>query len=277
MPKRQYSDQYINFRFIELKNRRESVPQCVVCMKTLSNASTKPSLLQRHLQNNHPDKKNRDSNHFKRLGENAKKQLDKTERQYQQSVGIVTASYEIALLVAKNKKPHTIAEEFIMPEAKVLVKHVIGDEAVSKLNSVSVSNNTMQLRITEMSTDIKEQVITEVQGSKHGFTIQLVESIDVSNYAQLLVLVHYATKDAIRNELLLINEMRTTTKGKDVLEFVENFFKKKWCPMTKLVGSTTDGAPAMLGRKSGFQARLRAVSPSSVHCFLHRFALPAKL
>ena len=78
MPKQQYSDQYINFGFIELKNRGEFVPQCVVCMKTLSNASIKPSLLQRHLQTNHPDKKDRDPNYFKRLGENAKKQrLDK--------------------------------------------------------------------------------------------------------------------------------------------------------------------------------------------------------
>ena len=86
----------------------------------------KPSLLQRHLQTNHPNKKDRDPNYFKRFGENAKKQrLDKTGKQYQQSVGIVTASYEIALIVAKNKKPHTIAKELIMPAAKVLVKHVI--------------------------------------------------------------------------------------------------------------------------------------------------------
>ena len=74
MPKRQYSDQYINFGFNELKNRGKSVPQCVVCMKTLSNASIKTSLLQRHSQTNHPDKKDRDLNYFKRLGENAKKQ-----------------------------------------------------------------------------------------------------------------------------------------------------------------------------------------------------------
>ena len=185
-----------------------------LCGKNKFHMYMMPEFKVDYLQNNHPDKKDRDCNYFKRLGENAKKQLDKTEKQYQQSVGIVTASYEIAVLVAKNKKPHTIAEELIMPAAKVLVKHVIGDEAVSKLNSVSVSNNTIQLRITEMSTDIKEQVITEVQGSKDGFTIQLVESTDVSNYAQLLVYMRYTTKDAIRSELLLINEMRTTTKGK---------------------------------------------------------------
>ena len=87
-------------------------------------------------------------------------------------MGIVTASYEVSLFVAKNKKPHTIAEELTMPAANVLMKHVIGDEAVSKLNSVLVSNNMIQRRITEMSVDIKEQVITEVQGSKFGFAIQ---------------------------------------------------------------------------------------------------------
>ena len=185
MPERQYRDQYINFGFIELKNKGESVP-----LKILSNASMNPALLQRHHQTNHSNKKDRDSNYFKRLGENAKKQrLDKTGKQYQQSVGIVTASYEIALIVAKNKKLHTIAEELIMPAAKVLVKQVIGDEVVSNLNSVLLSNNTIQRRITEMSTDINEQVFTEVQGSKYEFSIQLDETTDVLNWAQLLVFV----------------------------------------------------------------------------------------
>ena len=152
MPKRQYSDQYINFGFIELKNRGESVPQCMMCMRTLSNALMKLSLLQSHLQTNHPDKKDRAPNYFERLGEKAKKQrLDKRGKQYQQSVGIVTASDEVLLLVAKNKKPHTIAEERIMPAAKVLEENVIGNEVVSKLNSVSVSNNTIQRRITLIS------------------------------------------------------------------------------------------------------------------------------
>ena len=118
-------------------------------------------------------------------------------KQYHKSVGIVRASYEIALIVAKNKKPHTIAEELIMPAAIVLVKHVISNEAVSNLNSVSLSNNTIQRGITEMSTDINEQVITEVQGSKYGFSIQLDETADVSNCEQLLVFVRYATKNSI--------------------------------------------------------------------------------
>ena len=79
-----------------------------------------------------------------------------------------------------------------MPAAKVLVKHVIGDEATSKLNSVSLSNNTIQQCTTEMSTDINKQVLTEVQSSKYGFAIKLDETTDVSNCAQLLVFVRHA-------------------------------------------------------------------------------------
>ena len=43
--------------------------------------------------------------------------------------------------------------------------------------------------------------------------------------------------------------------------------------------STTDGAPAMLGRKSGFQSYVKAVPPEIIftHCFIHRFALCAKV
>ena len=158
---------------------------------------------------------------------------------------MVAASYEIALIVAKDKKPHTIGEELIMPATKVLVKHVIGNEAALKLNSVLLSNNAIQRRITEMSTDISEQVLTEVQSSKYGFAIQLDETTDVSKCAQLLVFMHYATKNSTRSELLLNSELRTTKK-EDVFEFVDNFFKESSLQWSKLVGYTTDGAPALL-------------------------------
>ena len=117
----------------------------------------KPSLLQRHLQTNHPNKKDRDSNYFKRFAENAKNQrLDKTGKQYQQSVGIVTASYEIALIVAKNKKPHTIAEELIMPAAKVLVKHVIGDEAVFRCQIIWYSGVSQKRLLISMNKSLRK-------------------------------------------------------------------------------------------------------------------------
>ena len=74
-------------------------------MKTLSNGAMKPSLLKRHLDSNHPQKKDKNESYFERLGENVKKQrLDHTGQNYQKMAEIVKASYEVSLLVAQNMK-----------------------------------------------------------------------------------------------------------------------------------------------------------------------------
>ena len=60
---------------------------------------------------------------------------------------------------------------------------------------------------------------------------------------------------------------------------MDEFFKKNDVEWSKLVGCTTDGAPAMFGRKSGFQSYIKAVSLEIffIRCFILRFALCAKL
>ena len=96
-------------------------------MKTLSNSAMKPSLLKRHFESNHSDKKDRDKSYFQRLGENVKRQrLDQTGQSYQKSTGILYSSYEVSLLIAKNMKAHTIAENLVLPAARILVRNLKG-------------------------------------------------------------------------------------------------------------------------------------------------------
>ena len=56
---------------------------------------------------------------------------------------------------------------------------------------------------------------------------------------------------------------------------VNSFFKQHGLKCENLRGCTTDGAPAMLGRKSDFRARAVEVAPhvKFLHCMIHRFAL----
>ena len=188
----------------------------MVCLKTLCNAAMKPSLLKRHLERNHPNKMNADKSYFQRLADNVKRQrMDKTGQMQQKSKDVVPASYEIALLVAEQKQPHTIAESL---GAKILVKRVFGEQAIAKLNAVSLLDNTIKRRIEEMSDDIADQILAEIKESKFGFAIQLDESTDITNYCQLLVYVRYAQTNIMKTELLLNHEVSTTTKGKDILD-----------------------------------------------------------
>ena len=60
---------------------------------------------------------------------------------------------------------------------------------------------------------------------------------------------------------------------------VNSFFKQHGLKWENLRGCTTNGAPAMLGRKSGFRARVMEVAPhvKFLHCMIHRFALSCKV
>ena len=144
MSKRKYNSEYIKYGFVNI-HRGEDLPQCVVCMKTLSNGAMKPSLLKRHLDSNHPEKKDTYESYFKQLGENVKKQrLDQTGQNYFKTAGIVKASYEVSLLVAQNMKAHTIAESLVLPAAKIFVPNLIREKDAAKLDSVCLSNDTVR-------------------------------------------------------------------------------------------------------------------------------------
>ena len=189
----------------------------------LCNVAMKPSLLKRHLERNHPNKMNTDKSYFQQLADDVKHQrMDKTGQMQQKSADVVAASFEITLLMAEQKQPHTIAESLILPGAKILVKRVFGEQAVSKLNADSLSDNTMKCPIEEMSDDIADQILAEIKESKFGFAIQLDKSTDIT-YCQLLVYVRYAQANIMKTELLLNYKVSTT-----VFDILDSFFKEKW-------------------------------------------------
>ena len=151
-----------------------------------------------------------------------RQRLDQTGQSYQKSAGILHASNEVSLLIAKNMKAHTIVENLVLPAAKILVRKLIGEKEAEKLNSVSLSNDTMRRRIHDMSDVISDQVTTAVRASKYGFAMQLDESTDVTNCSH----VRFTENDIVKTELLMSKEVCSTTKGKHIFNIVDEFFKK---------------------------------------------------
>ena len=128
------------------------LPQCVICLKTLKNGSMKPFQLKQHLTTMHPQFQDKLREFFKLKTDNLKRQkLDSTRIFHQSSDGLLRASYEVTLLVAKNKKLHTIAENLIKPCLLKYTKLVLTKESCIKLQQISMSNNTIKSRITDMS------------------------------------------------------------------------------------------------------------------------------
>lgn len=60
---------------------------------------------------------------------------------------ILTASYEVAYLIAKQGKPHTL----IKPAVLKMVNIMMGKAAEVKLSQIPLSNDTISNRIEDMS------------------------------------------------------------------------------------------------------------------------------
>ena len=73
-------------------------------------------------------------------------------------------SYEMSYQIAKYKKPHTIAQEFIKPCAEKMVKIMIGSGA-KKIREISLSHDTIRRWIDDVAANVCQQVCSEIKQS----------------------------------------------------------------------------------------------------------------
>ncbi|KAL1241411.1 Uncharacterized protein TSPI_10600 [Trichinella spiralis] len=203
--------------------------------------------------------------------------LDKKGKYNQETAKAVKVSYEIAMLIAMNKKPHAIGENLVKPCIVNAVKILLGDDMAKQFKNISFSDSTVKRRIDELADDIKQQVLEKVKCSPF-LAISCDESTDQANCAQLIVYARFIANNTIEEKLLFSEPLKTTTKGADVFQAVSQFFGVNSVMWETLVGVCTDGAPAMLGSRSGFVKMVKSKNPSifAMHCAIHRQALVAK-
>ena len=96
----------------------------------------------------------------------------------------------VAWHIVLAKKPHSIGEKLIKPAAIDMLRIMCGDDIAKKLDIVPLPNNTVQKRTASMSLNVKEQLVSSIkQGGE--YKLQIYESTDVRDDAQLLVYVRY--------------------------------------------------------------------------------------
>lgn len=276
--KRKYNDDYIKYGFISMLKDNVEHPQCVICYEVLSNDAMRPNRLERHLSSKHNSFKDKPKEFFATKSENLKRmKLDNTGSTAQSSEKVLEASYELSLLIAKEKKSHIIGETLVKPCLLKAADIILGTQSKQKLSQIPLSDNTVKRRIDDMAEDIQNQVVDAVKQSPF-FAIQLDESTDIAQCSQLIVYVRYIENERMKDELLFSTDLETTTKAIDVMKAVSDFFDKHELSWQKLIGVCTDGAPSMLGSRSGFVQLVREKNAdvTAIHCFIHRQALAAK-
>lgn len=236
-------------------------------------------LLKDHLRRCHLDKTEKDLKYFQTLKDEFQKRptLDRMfASTSQRNDDGLRASYNISLLIAKSGKPHTIGEKLILPAVEEVLKTVLHKPASDIIKRIPLSNNTVERRIDEMSSDIESFLCNYLQTTH--FSIQLDESTLPDNAALLLAYVRFIMNQEIYEELLFARTLITDTKGESIFHVLKDYFIEKAIPLSNIISVATDGAPAMVGRYRGFISYLKqnVSGVLAIHCVIHRQHLVAK-
>ena len=86
------------------------------------------------------------------------------------------------------------------------------------------------------------------------FSIELDESTDISNVSHLMVFARCASVTSIE-EAILFCSLQSTSRAADILQKVDDYFKKWDLKWENLCSVWSDGAPAIIGARSGFAKR----------------------
>ncbi|CAH2015607.1 unnamed protein product [Acanthoscelides obtectus] len=123
------------------------------------------------------------------------------------------ASYNSSLLITKSGKPHTIGEKLILPAVEEVLKTVLHKPASDIIKRIPLSNNTVERRIDEMSSDIESFLCNYLQTTH--LSIQLDESTLPDNAALLLAYFRFIMNQQIYEELLFARTLITDTKDSE--------------------------------------------------------------
>ncbi|XP_033225928.1 protein FAM200A-like [Belonocnema kinseyi] len=123
------------------------------------------------------------------------------------------------------------------------------------VQNTRLSPATITRKVNVMADHVHEQLNIDLKKCVR-FSIHLDESTDKTDTAQLVVMIRFVLENgSVQEELLELIPLTRKTTGLDVYLSKKNSILAHEVPLEKLVAVTTDDAPSMTGKITGFSGQ----------------------
>ena len=280
--KRKWNDAFTELGFVKDSDENYPSARCVFCQVIYHNSSMEKYKLKRHRDTKHSEHKNKSATFFKQQT----RQYALQQQRFEQLMvapsdqPLVITSLKIAHVLMSQKKPFTLAESVVKPCLEIVAQEIHGGAtAVTKVQKLALSDNTMQRRCSMIAASLKEIVLAKLRLAP-CFGLQLDETTDITSKAQLIAYVRFPSIERMKivDHYLFCFPIGIETTALSVFSKLDNYFSEHEVMWSKCKSVSTDGARAMVGVRNGVVALIKQVAPEvvSIHCILHREALVAK-
>ncbi|RVE60969.1 hypothetical protein OJAV_G00165900 [Oryzias javanicus] len=275
---RQFQEKWeVQFFFVE----HRGTPTCLICTEKV--AVHKEYNLKRHYATRHAEEYEKyqgdeRANQVASLKTCLLRQQDFFKKATKENNAAVEASYVVSEMIAKAGKPFTEGE--FVKKCLLQVAHFVCPEKKGQFNNISLSANTVAERISDLSSDIYEQLCEKAKCFS-VYSVALDETTDITDTAQLAIYVRGVDDNfEVIEELLTVIPMHGQTTAKEIFHQLCYAIENAGLPWKSFVGITTDGAPSMTGRKNGLVALVQkkleeegVEEAIALHCIIHQQAL----
>ncbi|XP_056110235.1 SCAN domain-containing protein 3-like [Rhinichthys klamathensis goyatoka] len=252
-------------RYAFILPQSSTKPFCLICNETVGvvksgNVKRHYETKHRHFEQQYPQNTEVRTAKLRQLKSSYESTNKLLVRAVTQQERATEASFRVAWVLGKNKKPFSDAEivkECLVEIADALFEGKERQEMSEKLKKIPLSNDTSTRRTEVLAHDLVKQLTDDIKDAP-CVSLAVDESTDGTDQAQLCVFVRYFSKakGTFCEDLLGLTPL-CHTRGEDIYEAIMQMLNERGIDVKNIVSITTDGAPAMIGKEKGAVQRLK--------------------